>query len=120
MSGLLEPADDGKDNVVDYNRRGVVPHKSAHCGGGGGGGVDDILRRLGTVETHVSELKSPVGSVVESISELRSQVAAILAVLPHLASKADIVSIEARIIKWVVASTLTSASVAFTIAKFVH
>ena len=79
--------------------------------------MDDILKRLGSVETHVSEL--------------RSQVSSILAIVPHLATKADVAAeigqvkaglaaLETAIIKWIVATTLTSAALAFTIAKFVH
>ena len=75
--------------------------------------MEDILKRLGNVETHVSEL--------------RSQVSAILAIIPHLATKADVadvkadvVAVETAIIKWIVATVLASAALAFTIAKFVH
>ena len=89
--------------------------------------MEDILRRLGNVETHVSELKS--------------QVSAILAIIPHLATKADVAdvrtaiadvrtavgqvkadvaAVETAIIKWIVATVLASAALAFTIAKFVH
>jgi len=100
--------------------------------------VEDTLRRLGTVET--------------SVSELKSQVSGILAILPHLATKADVADVrtdvadvrtdvanvkadvaqlrgemgagisglETRIIKWIVATLLTSTGLAFTIAKFVH
>ena len=86
--------------------------------------MEDILKRLGTVETNVSELKS--------------QVSGILAILPHLATKADVADVgtdvaqlkgemwaaisglETRIIKWIVATLLTSTGLAFTIAKFVH
>ena len=86
--------------------------------------MEDILRRLGNVETHVSEL--------------REQVSAILAIIPHLATKADIAdvrttiadvrtavgqvkadvaAVETAIIKWIVATVLASAALAFTIAK---
>jgi hypothetical protein len=104
--------------------------------------VEDILKRLGNVETHVSKL--------------RSQVSAILAIIPHLATKADVAdvragvgqvkadvaagtgqvkadvaamvgqiradvaAVETAIFKWIVASVLASAASAFTIAKFVH
>jgi hypothetical protein len=78
-----------------------------------GGDVEDILKRLGNVETHVAEL--------------RSQVSAILAIIPHLATKADVADVKADvaavetvIIKWIVATVLASAALAFTIAKFVH
>ena len=113
-------------NVVGYSRSGAIANASAGSGSGGGD-VEDILRRLGNVETHVSELKS--------------QVSAILAVIPHLATKADIAdvrttiadvrtavgqvkadvaAVETAIIKWIVATVLASAALAFTIAKFVH
>jgi hypothetical protein len=58
---------------------------------------------------------------------LRSQVSAILAIIPHLATKADVAdvkadvaAVETTIIKWIVATVLASAALAFTIAKFVH
>jgi hypothetical protein len=117
-------------SVVGYTPRSSGSNVSVGSGSGGGD-VEDILRRLGNVEGHVSEL--------------RSQVSAILAVIPHLATKADIADVrteigefkayvakefgalradgtamEAKIIKWIVATVLTSTTLAFTIAKFVH
>jgi hypothetical protein len=99
-------------NVVGYNRSGAIANASAGSGSGGGD-VEDILKRLCNVETHVSEL--------------RSQVSAILAIIPHLATKADVADVraavgqvETTIIKWIVATVLASAALAFTIAKFVH
>ena len=92
-------------NVVGYSARGTVSNSSVGSGSGGGD-VEDILKRLGNVETHVAEL--------------RSQVSAILAVIPHLATKADVAAVETVIIKWIVATVLASAALAFTIAKFVH
>ena len=74
--------------------------------------MEDILKRLGNVET--------------GVSELRSQVSAILAIMPHLATKADVADVrvdlaaETAIIKWIIATVLASAALAFTIAKFVH
>ena len=35
-------------------------------------------------------------------------------------SEVDVASIETAIIKWIIATTLASAGLAFTIAKFVH
>jgi hypothetical protein len=99
-------------NVVGYGARSTVSNASVGSGSGGGD-VEDILKRLGNVETHVSEL--------------RSQVSAILAIIPHLATKADVAEVKADvaavetvIIKWIVATMLTSAALAFAIAKFVH
>ena len=103
-------------NVVGYSPRSTVSNSSVGSGSGGGD-VEDILKRLGNVETHVSEL--------------RVQVSAILAVIPHLATKADVTAavgqlkadmaaMETAIIKWIIATVLASAALAFTIAKFVH
>jgi hypothetical protein len=117
-------------SIVVYNPRSPDSNSSVGSGSGGGG-VEDVLKRLGNVETHVSEL--------------RSQVSAILATLPHLATKADVGDVRAEvvalradlsaglgqakadlaaaetaIIKWIVATVLASAALAFTIAKFVH
>ena len=82
--------------------------------------MEDILKRLGNVESHVAEL--------------RSQVSAIGAIIPHLAKKADVAdvraavgqvkvdvaAVETAIIRWIVATVLASAALAFAIAKFVH
>jgi hypothetical protein len=98
--------------VIGYSPRSTASNSSVGSGSGGGD-VEDILKRSGNVESHVSEL--------------RSQVSAILAVIPHLATKADVAdlkvdvaAIETKIIKWIVATVLASAASAFTIAKFVH
>lgn len=121
--------------------------------GGGGGGMDEILKRLGAIES--------------SVSEIRVQVSAIAAVMPHLATMADVAelrvemrsesgsvrsetssqissargeisslkgemgsqvgqlrgeisAVESRIIKWIVATVIATAGLAFSIAKFVH
>ena len=99
-------------NIVGYSPRGTVSNLSVGSGSGGGD-VEDILKRLGNVETLVSELKA--------------QVSAILAIIPHLATKtdvadlkADMAAMETAIIKWIIATVLASAGLAFTIAKFVH
>ncbi len=96
--------------------------------------MDDILRRLGVVESLVAET--------------REDVSAIKATVPHLATKADIhatgadinsvraeinlvradmnfvradiCALETRIIRWIIGTTIAAASVAFTIAKFVN
>jgi hypothetical protein len=73
---------------------------------GGGGGMDDVLKRLGAVES--------------SVSEIRAQVSGIAATIQHLATKSDISAVETAIIKWIVATVIATAGLAFTIAKFVH
>jgi hypothetical protein len=76
------------------------------AGGSDGGNVDDILRRLGAVESLATET--------------RADVSAIKAVLPHLSTKADLSSLETKIIRWLVGTLIGAASLAFTIAKFVN
>jgi hypothetical protein len=118
------------DKVTEFSRRGASSNTSVGSGGGGGI-VDDILGRLRNVERDVSESKA--------------HISAILAVIPHLATKADVVGVkgdiagvkgdvasvkgelagliastETAIIKWIIATVLASAALAFTIAKFVH
>ena len=68
--------------------------------------MEDILKRLGNVETDVSRVKS--------------QVSAILAIIPQLATKADVSALETAIIRWIIATVLGTAGLVFTIAKFVH
>ncbi|MGB6487637.1 MAG: hypothetical protein WBE91_12200 [Steroidobacteraceae bacterium] len=79
----------------------------------GGGDMDDLMRRLGAVETDISGMKADMS--------------AIKAVIPHLATKADVSDAKAligdaktSIIQWVVGTTIAAAGVAFAIAKFVH
>ena len=80
--------------------------------------MDDILKRLGNVEVSVSELKSQVSSILGVIPHLATK--SIEAIIPQLATKADVASIETAVIKWIIATTLATASLAFAIAKFVH
>jgi hypothetical protein len=68
--------------------------------------MEDILKRLGNLETDVSRVKS--------------QVSAIFAIVPHLATKADVSTLETSIIKCIIATVLGIAGLVFTIAKFVH
>jgi hypothetical protein len=68
--------------------------------------VEDILKRLGNVETDVSQVKS--------------QVSAILAIIPHLATQAGVSALETAIIKWIIATVSGTAGLVFAIAKFVH
>ena len=104
-------------SVVGYNSRSTASNSTVGSGGGGGD-VEDILKRLGSVETYVSELRSQVSSILAVMPHLATK--ADVADVPHLATKADVAAIETKIIKWIVATVLASAALAFTIAKFVH
>jgi hypothetical protein len=94
------------------------------------------LETLGSVETQVSAILGIIPHLVTKadLADVRASIGAIEAVIPHLATKADladvrtdvkelkvdVASIETAIIKWIIATTLASAGLAFTIAKFVH
>jgi hypothetical protein len=161
-------------NVVRYDRREVISNASAGSGSGGGD-VEDILKRLGNVESHVSELRSQVsaigaiiphlatkadvsdvraavgqvgadlaasvgqvkadlaasvgqvkGDLAASVGQVKGDLAASVGqVKGDLAAsvgqlKADVAAVETAIIKWIVATVLASAALAFAIAKFVH
>jgi archaellum component FlaC len=102
-----------------YNHRSIASH-SAVGSGGDGGNVDDILRRLGNVETSVTEVR-------KEISEVRKEVGAIAATLPHLATavsvaevRTEIAEVQATIIKWFITTALALVTSTFTIAKFFH
>lgn len=83
--------------------------------------VDDILKRLGNVEADVSKLKVDVGVIAANyatkidIAEVKTSIADLKGEL-----KVDIASMESRIIKWIIGTTLASGGVVFSIARFVH
>jgi hypothetical protein len=104
--------------------------------------MDDILRRLGGLESAVAETREDVSAIKAAfahlatkadVDELSASVGAIKATLPHLATKADVAAtkvdinglsdmnaMETNIIRWIFGTTIAVASVAFTIAKFVN
>lgn len=78
--------------------------------------MDDILKRLHTVET--------------TVSDIRTDVSGLKTMMPHLATKADlaevkgslkadIAALESSLIKWIVGTALAVAALAFAIARFV-
>ena len=80
--------------------------------GGGGGDMDDVLKRLASVES--------------SVADIRAHVSGLAAAAQHFATKADVQGLkadvnglEASIIKWIIGTVLTSVALAFAIAKFV-
>jgi hypothetical protein len=85
--------------------RGRAAALQAH-GGDGGGIVNDILRRLGIVEA--------------SVQETGGDVREIKGALPHLATRADLHAHETRILRWLIGTVITVATLAFSIAKFVN
>ena len=91
--------------------------------------MDDILKRLGNVEASVGELKVQVRVIAATIphlataasmTEIKAAVVGVSSIIPYLATKEDVLSMETTIIKWIIATVLTSVGVAFAIARFVH
>jgi hypothetical protein len=105
--------------------------------------VEDVLRRLGSLEKDVSVIKTEVGAITAQLPHLatkadlallRADVSAVTALLPHLATKAEFASVKAdvasvraeisdakaSIIQWMVSTMIAVAALSFTIAKFVH
>jgi len=63
------------------------------------GVMPDILKRLGALEV---------------------QVGVVVATVQHLATKADLSQLETKMIKWIIATVMSAAGLAFAIAKLVH
>ncbi len=91
--------------------------------------MDDVLRRLGSLENDVSAIKTDVAGIVSLLPHLatkadvmaiKAEVAGIVTVLPHLATKAEVSDAKTSIIQWIVGTMIAVAALAFTIAKFVH
>src|ERR1700712_5381050 len=101
------------------NHRGI-DSRSNMSSEGGGGHVEDILKRLGNVEANLSELKSEVSAIRATVSRLATK-ADVMDVRTSVADlRGEMATLETKIIKWIVATVLTTASLAFAIAKFVH
>lgn len=86
----------------------------------GGVNVDDILRKFDKLETSILELRTEVRSISTKTPHLATEapISELLTPIPHL--KADLKSIQRRIITWIVAGVLTDAALAFIIARFVY
>jgi hypothetical protein len=93
--------------------------------------VDDVLNRLGNVETDVSELKSKVSAILATVphlatkadvSDVRSAVAELRAEMSSEfgSLRADMAARETSFVKWMIATVLAAGALALTIAKFVH
>src|SRR5690242_7256902 len=111
-------------------------------GGSDGGNMDDVVRRLGAVESLLDETREGVRAIKAArahlatkaeLNDLTADVNASKATRPHLgtkadvnevkpginAGKADIHGLEAEMIRWIDGTTIPAISVAFTIAKWV-
>jgi hypothetical protein len=112
------------------------PQVRAGNSNSGGGGMDDILRRLGIMESAVFDVREQVSGIAATIPHLATKtdvskisevVSGIAATIPHLATKADvnamqgnISTLEVRLIRWMIATAIASTGLILTITKFVH
>jgi len=109
MSAVAE-----RDDCSDEVRGEKYPsHLRVGKSNGRDGGMDDVLKRLGAVES--------------TVSEIRSQVSTIVAVIPHLATKADLAAVRVevaelgtKLIKWLIATGIATAGLVVTGMKFFH
>lgn len=90
--------------------------------------MEDIQKRLGAVESAVSEIKAQVAGIASTIAS----------VMPHLATKADVNELKAELkadiselraevharesslLKWLIGTLIASVALACTIAKLVR
>jgi hypothetical protein len=87
--------------------------------------MDDVLRRLGLVESAVSELRGEVrhlatkADLQKEVGVLRAEFGALRAELKEEVGRlsAQIASLDGRIIKWLVGTMLTSIGAAAAVAK---
>jgi hypothetical protein len=114
----------------------LPPRARAENSNSCGGNVDEILKRLGKVESTLLETREQVIGIAATIphlatkvevrevrteiSQLRTELGGIAAIIPHLATRADVTALEVRLIKWMVGTVIASAGLVFTITRFVH
>jgi hypothetical protein len=78
----------------------------------------ELVPRVGRLESDVSQLKSDVSQLKVDVSELKVDVAGIKATMPHLATKADLATMESRLIRWIAGSWLAMAGVVAALVRF--
>ncbi len=74
---------------------------------GGGGGND------GEMEERVKELEKSTADIRERLARMESG-------LSHVATKADVASVESTLLKWFVGTAIALAGLAFAAAKLIH
>jgi hypothetical protein len=116
MSEAIQLGDYIDETRTESYPSGAVARKS----GGSGGDMDDVLKRLGAVESSLSDLRVQVSGIAAKIPYLATKADVLATKADVLMLKADVNAMETKIIKWMIATTLTAVGLAFTIAKFVH
>ena len=116
-------------SVAQYDFRGPrsTPGGAA---AGSGGDMEDVLRRLGSLEKDVSVIKADVAGILTRLPDLatKADVAPIpylatkadVAPIPFLATKADVSDAKTSIVQWIVGTIIAVAALTFTIAKLIH
>lgn len=79
-------------NVAQYDFRAGPPPVGPSSGGGD---MEDVLRRLGSLEKDVSVIKTEVSAIVALLPQLASK--ADVAQLPYMATKEDVALLKADI-----------------------
>lgn len=92
--------------------------------------MEDVLRRLGSLEKDVSVIKADVAGIVTRLPDMatKADVAPIpylatkadVAPIPYLATKADVSDAKTSIVQWIVGTIIAVAALTFTIAKLIH
>jgi hypothetical protein len=86
--------------------------------------VDEILKRLGLLETVVADLRMQLSALVTLMPTFATK-SDLLEVKGELKSdshalRAEMSAMEARLIRWLVATAIALAALAFTAAKYVY
>jgi hypothetical protein len=69
-----------------------------------GGNMDDLLKRVGNVETAISDIRLQVGGIQER--------------LQHLATKNDVRKSESAIVRWLFTTQIAGAGLILAIMRF--
>lgn len=101
--------------------------------------MDDVLRRIGNVETsvsviqsEVSGLKAEVGGLTKKVdgiavqltglagqvTGMTAQLSGVTASLEHSATKTDVLHVEVTMLRWLVATILAATSLGVVILKY--
>lgn len=79
----------------------------------------EVKQDISAVKQDVAALKQEVSAVKQDISAIREDIAGLKANQTQFATKADLATMETRILKWIIASVASTGTLAFSIAKFV-
>jgi hypothetical protein len=111
--------------------RGRAPARTVNEGGGT---MDDVLKRLGALETMASETRSDVNAIKavlpylatkEDIGLVKAEINSVRAEIGSVSAeshsiRAEISAAETRLTRWMVGTLFLAASAAFGFAKLVN